>query len=268
MAKKRNDEEQWRDVPGYEGLYQVSSWGKVKSLSRQTRNGPGDNHWMWSKDRILAAPIDARGYRYVGLPRFAADGQATCTYKNHRVHLLVLAAFVGPLPQDQMGRHLDNNKLNNRLDNLAYGTHQDNMNDKFVHGTNPAGSKNPGSKLSEDDVLAIRNAFVRGATQTSLALEYHVSVGSVCNIVHGKSWQHVTMPPKLLRYLEQHPVSASYRHRGDRRVMTEAQVVEIRQWYDRHKKSVASTARHFSLPYGSVRGIITGRTWRSLLEQK
>lgn len=97
--------ETWRPVAGYEGLYEVSDFGRVRSLPRATTAG-----------RVLKPRVQpSRGYRCVFLSR---DGRIT----TKQVHRLVLESFVGPCPADQECRHLDGDKLNNLATNLVWGT--------------------------------------------------------------------------------------------------------------------------------------------------
>lgn len=107
--------EEWRDVPGYEGLYRVSSFGRVQTTRVGTKCATG----------ILRQ--SKHKYRVVGL------------YKNkkgttHYVHRLVLLTFVGARPEGQETRHRDGDVDNNRLDNLCYGTHAENGHDLILHG--------------------------------------------------------------------------------------------------------------------------------------
>lgn len=106
----------WVCVPGYEGLYEVSDEGNVRSLRRATTSG-----------RILKL-IRSRGYCFVTLSRNGHE-------RSQAVHVLVLAAFIGPRPDGMDIRHLDGNGENNRLDNLAYGTRSENMQDALRHRT-------------------------------------------------------------------------------------------------------------------------------------
>lgn len=110
--------ENWRPVPGYEGIYEVSDRGNVRSLprvvvgTRDTRRYPG-------------VPLKAKlthGYRTVTLCR---NGRCRAT----RVHHLVLLAFVGPRPTGAHGLHGDDNRLNNSPDNLRWGTQKENVAD-------------------------------------------------------------------------------------------------------------------------------------------
>lgn len=108
-------DEEWRPVPGYEGLYDVSSYGRVRS-------------WHNTRPRILSACANDRGYLTVGL----SDGEVQRT---RYVHQLALEAFIGPRPDDMETRHYDGNPLNNYLDNLVYGTPKKNGEDRSRHGT-------------------------------------------------------------------------------------------------------------------------------------
>jgi hypothetical protein len=117
-------EEQWRPVVGYEGLYEVSDQGRVRTTRRKGSAG-GLRKLHTNK---------ATGYVALGLCR---EGQmATKT-----VHNLVMEAFIGPCPEGQEIRHLDGNPANPQLDNLAYGTSYENKLDTIRHGTHRPSSQ-------------------------------------------------------------------------------------------------------------------------------
>jgi hypothetical protein len=120
--------EEWRSVPEFEGRYEVSSEGRVRSLPRRDRLGrPVGGLILRLKDR-------GNGYRFITLNH---DGS-----KTHRdVHALVALAFLGPRPDDREVRHLDGDPLNCRATNLAYGTRSENMLDKVRHGTHHEANK-------------------------------------------------------------------------------------------------------------------------------
>lgn len=118
--------EEWRDVPGWEGLYQVSDQGRVRSLTRWMINKAGRR--QKSTGRMLKLQHKPAGYPYINLCK---DGIAKATY----VHELVLTAFVGPRPSaSHYSRHLDDNPKNNRVENLAWGTPSENSYDKVRNG--------------------------------------------------------------------------------------------------------------------------------------
>lgn len=112
---------EWRPIPGYEGTYEVSALGNVRSLTRTSRGR------TWPT-RILRAWL-AAGYPQVTLVQ---NGVRT----RRHVHTLVGEAFHGPRPHGAVIRHLDGNRTNNRADNLRWGTVQENMHDAIAHGTN------------------------------------------------------------------------------------------------------------------------------------
>lgn len=117
----------WRDIPGYEGLYQVTDRGEVRSLGRTTEFTDGRVRTFPPKD--MKTPLDSMGYPHLGLR------SREKTYRYFRVHELVMLAF-GPSPseQDTLIRHLNDNKIDNRIENLSWGSASDNMQDKFRNG--------------------------------------------------------------------------------------------------------------------------------------
>lgn len=111
--------EKWADVPGYEGLYRVSTEGRVLSKAR-----PGGNGGL----RKFARLNKRHPYLLVGLSK---DGMV----KSFLVHRLVMAAFVGPCPEGMQVCHNDGNVSNPALSNLRYDTPVGNAADKIKHGT-------------------------------------------------------------------------------------------------------------------------------------
>lgn len=125
MADADSTTERWAPIPGYEGYYDVSDMGRVKSLARVVvRN----NGWLLPvRERILAGGI-SDGYHTVILARNGAK-------RNTATHRAVMLAFVGPRPDGMCIRHLNGNSTDNRLSNLTYGTPAENSQDSIKHGT-------------------------------------------------------------------------------------------------------------------------------------
>lgn len=113
--------EVWKDIRGYEGLYQISNIGRVKSLARRTscKGVLGDGDTREVPEKVLRCNT-VNGYRYASLSK---DGHA----KVFRVHRLVAFAFIGdpPSPEYQVN-HKDGNKTNNTVENLEWVTPRDN----------------------------------------------------------------------------------------------------------------------------------------------
>lgn len=113
------DTENWRPIPGYEGYYDVSDQGFVRSLDRGRRKG-----------RVLVRRMTGKNGRYWTV-RLTVNGVPV----DRLIHRLVLEAFVGPAPEGQECRHLDGDCANAKLSNLQWGTRSENNLDKIEHGT-------------------------------------------------------------------------------------------------------------------------------------
>lgn len=154
----------------------------------------GDDGTVWSR-RDFQGGVDADevrplrpvtsnrwGHRHIKLRR---DGRTYTRY----VHRLVLEAFVGPCPPDHECRHLDGNPRNNRLDNLAWGTRQENQDDRVRHGTILTGERHPGRKLDERRVREIREMAAQGAVHQRIASGFGICQTQVSAIVRGEYWR-------------------------------------------------------------------------------
>jgi len=122
--------EEWRPIVGYEELYEVSNCGRVRSLPKAVVTTAGNGelpHLAFRRERIMKLQY-RKGYAGVGLTK---DGQQTI----HRVHRLMLVAFVGPPPSAEatLACHKDGSQQN-VVDNLYWGTPQQNIDDVYAHG--------------------------------------------------------------------------------------------------------------------------------------
>jgi len=106
----------WRDIPGYEGLYTVSSYGEI---------------WSLRKNKVLKAFLAGSTVPHFQVQLVDKDGNK----KHWYVHQLVALAFIGPRKPGEETRHKDGNELRNCADNLEYGTKGDNQRDSVAHGT-------------------------------------------------------------------------------------------------------------------------------------
>lgn len=123
----QSTQEQWRPVVGYEGRYEVSDHGRVKSLAREVHDTLGRTRKI--PERNLRVTAQTSGHLGLGLSK---DGHV----KSHRVHRLVLEAFVGPCPKGMEACHNDGDPTNNLLSNLRWDTHEANVADTKRHGRN------------------------------------------------------------------------------------------------------------------------------------
>ncbi len=135
--------------------------------------------------RRLRPATSSRGYLTVGL-------RAGGISKTRMVHHLILEAFAGQRPLGMETRHLNGDKKDNRVANLAWGTPAENGADRVRHGTVPRGEDGTNAKLDNAAVLAIRSAYRRGSvTQRELADLYGVCRENVSAIVRRRSWTHI-----------------------------------------------------------------------------
>ncbi len=168
--------ERWLPVVGYEGLYEVSSHGRVRSLDRL------DSAGRRVKGCILRPHSDKNGYQVVAL----CNGRRN----DRKIHQLVAAAFLGPCPEGMIVLHGENG-LDNSPSNLSYGTRSQNSQDMKRDGTALQGERHPLAKLTATDVLSIRGLVSAGAVQTHVAFAFGVSKQTVSAIVHRKLWPHL-----------------------------------------------------------------------------
>ncbi len=177
-----NEKERWLPVVGYEGIYEVSNLGRVRSLDRKvnSKNGSKRNH----KGQLLKFQVNQSGYYQTA---FCVDGG----FKHRYVHNLVIEAFVGKCPIGQQVRHLDGNSINNHLSNLVYGTPKENYQDKILHGTDSVGSNNGNAKLDESTVKDIRLAFSYDFGPTELAKFFKTPLATIKSIVYKRTWSHI-----------------------------------------------------------------------------
>lgn len=117
--------EVWKPVPDWDGLYEVSSLGRVRSIDRAIECRDGVTRTF--RGILRRTALDDGGYPNLVLSK---NGHFT----RHRVHCLVAAAFLGPRPEGMVIRHLDGNAENCHVTNLAYGSVAENVRDTIRHG--------------------------------------------------------------------------------------------------------------------------------------
>jgi hypothetical protein len=180
MDSKMNDSEAWRSVVGFEGFYEVSNFGRVRTVQREVNYKNIKTRTIPSKIRSTNALL--KGYPAVNLSK---EGKT----KMRLVHVMVLEAFEGPKPTPaHEGCHADGNPLNNVLDNLRWGTRKENKADQFIHGTAIQGERMGSSKLTNEIVRSIRSD---ARTARPIAAELGLSASTIQRARNGRTWKHV-----------------------------------------------------------------------------
>lgn len=163
--------EEWKDIPNYNGDYQVSNFGRVKSFKRNSI-------------KIMQGGLSNK------YPNITLCKQGKT--KTFLIHRLVLLCFLGD--SELQVNHLDGDKTNNKLTNLEYCTPSANLNHAAKSGLlNPTkGTKNPQAKLTDADVFFIKEAAKNKThKQKELAEIYNVSRATISMINSGRLWKHL-----------------------------------------------------------------------------
>lgn len=140
----RRTRDRWIGIPGFEGVYEISESGRVRSLDRRDAMG------RVKQGQFIRTPPGSSGYPVATLT--SRDG----TKRTYLIHRLLMKAFTGPCPEGMEVRHLDGDRSHCELSNLAYGTHSENMRDKRLHGTDRYGLRDGCSKGHKYDVANLR----------------------------------------------------------------------------------------------------------------
>lgn len=129
-------EENWLPIKDFDGLYEVSDLGRVRSVDRLVPHGVGnrygigpDGRMRHRRGRVIVAKAAKTGHQRLTLSKMGI-------HTTHSVHVLVKHTFDGPVPPGRIVCHDNGNASDNRLENLYWGTHEQNALDKERHGTN------------------------------------------------------------------------------------------------------------------------------------
>ena len=171
------EKEIWKDIPEYEGLYQVSDLGRVRSVDRVVTDKNGRN--ILRSGVLLKDRIDKKTGRISVM--LSKNGKV----KTKRVYVLVMLAFVGERPKGHDICHDNDDVSDNKLSNLRYDTKKRNYLDVYKNG-----NINPRGKLSIQDVLEIRDLYNNKThKQIELSKIYKVDKNTINNIITKKTFK-------------------------------------------------------------------------------
>lgn len=176
--ENNNKQEIWKSVFGWENYYEVSNYGRVRSLKRKVGNRTCGN-------RILIPQSSIWGYLRVGLCK---DGKMILK----TIHRIVAEAFLPNIENKPVVHHKNSIRTDNRLENLQWATVSENTLYAQDTESNWRGQNHTGSKLTDEQVLDIRNTYeYRKNSYTQLAKKYNVSKGLIALIVRREAWKHI-----------------------------------------------------------------------------
>lgn len=178
--------EEWKPISGYEGLYEVSNQGRVRSLDRTIEFiRSGKIIKSIQKGKLLNPSLKVR---YKGVQLCPGDGKKNMVY----IHKIVANAFVDNPDNKLIVNHIDGDKHNNNSKNLEWVTQKENIDHAFKAGliVKPSGEDNPTAKLTNDEVYWIRcNAGTK--THKEMANKLGVARSTVSNVVCGTRYKKI-----------------------------------------------------------------------------
>lgn len=178
-----NINEFWLPIRGYESLYEVSNWGRIKSLEKVILYSNG-RRYLYEEKILKLNP--SNGYKTISLVKDKAK-------LTHMVHRLVAIAFKENPLNKPFVNHEDGDRSNNYYLNLNWSTNSENQ----LHSYNILGNKsvmgenNGASKLKKNDVLTIRELHLTGISQSQLGRLFSVCQESIRKIIYKETWAHV-----------------------------------------------------------------------------
>ena len=189
MSDQSLSQEKWIAVVGYEGLYEVSNFGRVKSINRFVTCINGFVKPIVGRILKLGMNNGGKGYHSIGLNRY--NRVSMCL-----VHRLVAAAFIDNPDNKPYVNHIDCDTKNNYPDNLEWCTAKENMHHAWDNGLMSLppvfkGEEHHRAKLTETDVIDIRKRIIVGDKHKDIAADYSVSKGTIGFINRRETWTHI-----------------------------------------------------------------------------
>jgi hypothetical protein len=185
-AKEFCEAEEWRDIPGQEGYYQVSNFGRIKTVSRRVESRP--QVYITIPEKIRKIGIDSNGYSYVN---FSKLGKQTTGF----LHRCIAMAFI-PNPENKKEvNHIDGNKQNNDISNLEWNTPLENSTHAWNMGLKTHFGENSNKcKFSDQTVEAIRQMKSDNPTMTTAIIGkiFGVSQNHVSLLLSNKTRKRLT----------------------------------------------------------------------------
>lgn len=177
----------WKEIELYGRKYEVSNLGQVRTIYQELKRSDGVKYTI--KPKILKQRLNKDGYLSVTV---GSPNKRTAI----KVHRIVATAFIpNPLNKNEVN-HIDFNRANNRVDNLEWVTHQENVkhsvkNNYDVIRLSRTGIKNGRSKLTDKDIIEIRKLYDNGMTRMEIAKKFNRGWTTIDHIIKKETWKHI-----------------------------------------------------------------------------
>lgn len=228
---------EWRDIPGMP-MYEVSDKGEV-----------------WSKWTSVLLRCTAGSNKYLRatltVPTLSGNVERYFT-----IHRLVLLAFRGPCPKGFQGAHLNGDRGDPRLSNLAWVHPKENAAHRLLHGTQVQGESSPNTQTTDAQAIEVRRlATEEGWRGATIARHLRISIKAVNNLLRGLTWKHL-------------PMADVAPYRGEVHVLAklnDAAVCAMRRRYA-GGESTKDLAREYGVHVETARSAIQRRTWAHVVD--
>lgn len=228
----------WRDIAGYENLYQVNNFGQIKSLLAK---------------KLLKGRPARHGYLRVALYR---DGVP----KNYSIHRLVAAAFLDKRDDQNEVNHKNGIKTDNYLVNLEWATRSENMQHASLNGYVQVGENKFSSKLKNEDIIKIRQ-LIFSKSIFEISNIYGINHKSIRGILLGETWKHIPYPDKknVIELFEKNEQPKAFRANNIINRLTPLEIKEIKSLKGKIRQE--ELAAKFNISKSSINIIQSSPKW-------
>lgn len=188
-------DEIWKEIPGYAGKYFASSFGRVRASEKRARHCPkGFEMERTVPEKILITNSNMQGYKRTTL---TINGNQ----KFWLVHRIIASTFLPNPDCLPHVNHIDGCKYNNRVENLEWVTHAQNMAHAASLGltskATAVGMENNAARITDKCVREIKIRLASGEGRSSIARDYPVSPSAIGQIKAGRTWAHISIETKV-----------------------------------------------------------------------